>query len=289
MTFVIAIAAFLATCLAAHSEHSASIARAQPRQGMVKIPASEFQATFVVDATTDRRQKEQKTKVDAFWLDEAPVTNQAYLRFVGRHPEWRRDRVASLFADEHYLSHWKSPTVLGTQAGSAEPVRFVSWFAATAYCEARGGRLPTWNEWELVSIASESARDARRDPAWQQRILGWYATPNAARPSEIRRGRPNVYGLYDMHGLLWEWVEDFNSLLVSGDSREGGARDNRFCGGGATAAREKGSYSMFMHTAFLSSLQARYAVANLGFRCARSAAPDVRVPRLSTDPKGESK
>ena len=49
----------------------------------------------------------------------------------------------------------------------------VSWFAASAYCEAQGARLPTWNEWEYAAAADETRRDARKDPVWRERILAW--------------------------------------------------------------------------------------------------------------------
>ena len=76
-----------------------------------------------------------------------------------KHPEWRRDRVAGLFADEGYLRHWASAASPGA-AIAQQPVTQVSWFAASAYCEARGARLPRWYEWEFAAAAS--ATEARR-------------------------------------------------------------------------------------------------------------------------------
>jgi formylglycine-generating enzyme required for sulfatase activity len=144
----------------------------------------------------------------------------------------------------------------------------VSWFAASAYCAARGARLPTWYEWEFVAAASETARDARSDPQWRQQILDWYAAPGG-RLNPIRSRAANVYGVYDMHGLIWEWVEDFNGMLVSADNREqGDANIARFCGTGAISMEQKEQYAVLMRIAMLSSLQAHYTTANLGFRCA---------------------
>jgi formylglycine-generating enzyme required for sulfatase activity len=72
-----------------------------------------------------------------------------------------------------------------------------------------------------------------------------------------------------MHGLIWEWVEDFNALLVSGDNREqGGADKMQFCGAGAATMEGKENYAVLMRTALLSSLRGSDTTRNLGFRCA---------------------
>ncbi len=61
---------------------------------------------------------------------------------------------------------------LGDAARPPQPVTQVSWFAASAYCEAQHARLPMWAEWEYVAAADETRRDARGDPVWRERILG---------------------------------------------------------------------------------------------------------------------
>jgi len=208
-------------------------------------------------------------EVAAFDLDTKPVTNAQFLAFVRTHRSWRRDHVSRLFADAEYLSHWRSATALGAAARPSQPVTHVSWFAAKAYCEARGARLPTWYEWEYVAAADGTTPDARGNPLWRQAILDWYAHPSAQPLADVGRA-PNYYGVFDLHGLIWEWVLDFNALLVSNDSREqGGADRARFCGEGALSTVDREHYAVLMRIAFLSSLEAAYTTANLGFRCAR--------------------
>src|SRR4029077_8665004 len=143
----------------------------------------------------------------------------------------------------------------------------VSWFAAQAYCEGEGGRLPSWSEWEYVAAADATRRDARDDPVWLARILGWYARPaNVALPWV--GGPANVYGVRDVHGVVWEWVDDFNALLVDGDSRSGDDPDKlKFCGAGAINLQERENYAVLMRVALLSSLRASDSTGSLGFRC----------------------
>lgn len=164
--------------------------------------------------------------VAAFALDVRPVTNAEFLAFVRREPAWRRDSVKRVHADPGYLSHWASPDALGSPASDNrpdQPVTRVSWYAAKAYCHARGRRLPSEVEWELAAAASETELDARADPAFQRRILAWYAQPASRLLGLAGGGVANRYGVRDLHGLVWEWVYDFNNTMVTGDNRERGS------------------------------------------------------------------
>ena len=232
----------------------------------VNIPAGHYKSVLRYEESDGKRQ------VPAFSMMKRPVTNAEFLAFVRAAPEWRRDRVPSAFAEpKHYLSHWQGPLVLGPGNLPAQPVTRVSWFAATAFCEAQGARLPTWAEWEYVAAADETRRDARADPAWRERILGWYAKPASAPMSPVGQSPANFYGVQDMHGLVWEWAEDYAAMMVSGDNREQKADDRlKFCGAGAIAMDDRENYAVLMRVAMLSSLEADDSTSSLGFRCAKS-------------------
>jgi formylglycine-generating enzyme required for sulfatase activity len=213
-----------------------------------------------------------RVEVPAFVLDVDPVTEGEFQAFVERNPAWRRDRVPRILADETYLSHWASPEAAGRAIDPRAPVTRVSWFAARAYCEARGRTLPTEAQWELAAAASPTRADAWDDAAMNRAILDWYATPNPARLPAAGQGVPNYWGVRDLHGLVWEWVLDFNASLVSTDPREAGDGDTAaFCGSGALGARDSTDYATFQRYAFRSSLRASYTTPNLGFRCAGAA------------------
>jgi sulfatase modifying factor 1 len=211
--------------------------------------------------------EEAEIAMPAFRLDRTPVTRGEFAAFVASDPKWRRDRVSRLYADEGYLADWSSPTDPGPLPD--RPVVGVSWFAARAYCASRGQRLPTEAEWEFAAAASATSVDARQDPAFVQQLLAWYGEPTPPTLAVVGQREPNLWGAQDLHGLVWEWVEDFDSTLVAGDNREqGGSDSTKFCGAGSLSAADKGDYASFMRIAFRTSLKGSYTTKNLGFRCA---------------------
>lgn len=209
--------------------------------------------------------------VGPFELDRRPVTNAQYLEFVRAHPEWRRSRISRLFADASYLSHWRGDLEPGPQAPPQSPVVHVSWFAARAYATAHGGRLPTVAEWELVAAADETRKDATRDSAYLARLRDWYSRPATSVLPAVGTGVHNVWGVEDLHALVWEWTLDFNSALVSGESRGDASLDRTlYCGAGASNAADFADYAAFMRFAYRASLESNYTTGQLGFRTARS-------------------
>ena len=206
--------------------------------------------------------------IASFFLRTTPVTAGEFLAFVGSHPDWQRGRAPEVFADRRYLLDWRTPTGLIDEGAADRPVTNVSWFAAKAFCESENARLPTWLEWEYAAAADEHLRNARADPQWRRRILAWYERPAEARLPAVGGAR-NAYGVSDLHGVVWEWV-DFNALFVAGDSRTQGDPDTlKFCGAGAISIIDRDSYAVLMRIALLSSLGAADTTGSLGFRCAR--------------------
>lgn len=227
---------------------------------MVQVDAGEVQLLFPIEG-------EEAAAVASFAIDTAPVTNRQYLEFVLAHPEWQRSQVPEVFAQSGYLRSWTHDTDYGSNLADA-PVTDVSWFGAAAYCEARGARLPTEAEWEYVARAGYQQRDGYTEPGYRERVLQL----TTSRPSTlhaVRTGEPNAFGVYDLHGLVWEWVFDVGSSFNTSDSRsEGDRRLQLVCGGGSSGAADKNDYAAFLRYAYRSGLSGDYAGAGLGFRCA---------------------
>lgn len=211
-----------------------------------------------------------EVKVDSFYMDVYPVTNKEYLEFVLKNPKWKRSQVKKLFAEESYLIQWKNDIEFGANNLAKEPITNISWFAANAYCECQGQRLPTIDEWEYAAMANKIIPDARRLKSYNEYILSWYEKPKSQN-NTIGSTFKNYWGIYDLHGLVWEWTFDFNSVLISGESRKDVDTDtNLFCGSAAIGSTDLMNYAAFMRYAVRGSLKANYTMKNLGFRCVKS-------------------
>ncbi len=233
-----------------------------------RINAGNFRPIFAAGVPTGG------LPVASFLLAAQPVTNAEFQRFVTTNPAWRRSRVPKVAADALYLRHWAGDLVLGPNAPPDAPVVNVSWFAATAYAQWMGARLPTTAEWELA--ASRFRRITGGDPArMSAQVLAWYSTAPQHTVSPVGQGVRSDEGVTDLHGVVWEWVEDFNAVVTSGESRgDSGPDAGLFCAGGAALTADPSDYAAFMRYALRGSLRASYALATLGFRVARDLPTD---------------
>ena len=114
---------------------------------MVLIPAGEFQM-----GSNDGRDNEKPVHtvyVDAFYMDKYEVTNAQYKAFVDANPEWGNDRLPDEYVDITYLIDWNGNSY--PHGEGSHPVARVSWYAAMAYAQWAGKRLPTEAEWEYAA------------------------------------------------------------------------------------------------------------------------------------------
>lgn len=129
--------------------------------------------------------------ISAFWMDAREVTHAQYAEFVAA----RKHR-----APYHWLDG-KIPAGLENVA-----VYNVSWDDAKAYCEFRGGRLPTEAEWER---AARGGLD-QQDYPWGDKFDGKALRSGVVTgPGEVGQYPPNAFGLYDMAGNVSEWTADY--------------------------------------------------------------------------------
>lgn len=237
---------------------------AETPAGMVSLPAGTY--VPLIRSTKDAPQ----IAVAPFLLDVRSVTNAEFLAFVMANPKWRRSSVSALFADSSYLEHWTADLELGPKAPPGAPVIRVSWFAARAYARWVGKRLPTTAEWEYAASAGYTGAVGRNDEAMKRDLYAWLARPVPAVLADAGSSPPNFYGVRGLHGLVWEWVDDFNTAMVTGESRaDSGLDRDAFCGAGSIGAKDTTDYAAFMRQALRSSLKANNTTSSLGFRCAR--------------------
>ena len=139
--------------------------------------------------------------VSAFEMDVHEVTNREYAQCVNAHVCLPPSRVDSL----------SRPTYYGNPAYDDFPVVFVTWQRAADYCAWLDKRLPAEAEWEY---AARGGLAGKRYP-WGDAISGsdanyaYSGDPWDNDTSPVEYHAPNGYGLYDIAGNVWEWVNDY--------------------------------------------------------------------------------
>ena len=160
-----------------------------PGLKMVQIHGGEF------DMGSDNERPVHKVKLDGFEIAATPVTQTQYEIVMGVNP-----------------SNFK-----GNKDGFYLPVENVSWKDAMAFCEQltkmekRKGRytLPTEAQWEYACRAGTNTRYFSGDKDTDLDKAGWHSGNSQNKTHPVREKMPNKFGLYDMHGNVWEWCFDW--------------------------------------------------------------------------------
>ena len=187
-------------------------------EGMVLIPAGSFEMGSDDEDADDDEQPVHTVHLDAFYMDKYEVTNAQFKAFVDANPQWQKDNIEDRFHYGDYLGHW---TGTDYPAGKADyPVVSVSWYAAMAYAEWAGKRLPTEAEWEY---AARGGLAGKKYP-WGDTISPADANydEHVGDTTPVGQYAANGYGLYDMAGNVDEWcldAYDADFYAVSDNSR----------------------------------------------------------------------
>jgi formylglycine-generating enzyme required for sulfatase activity len=128
------------------------------------------------------------TITKGFWIGQTEVTVAAYWRFSG-------STGGPMPTAPAFNTRWNKQDM---------PIGNVNWRDATAFCSWAGGRLPTEAEWEYAGRAGN--RKARYGQIDQ---VAWYLDNSGHKTQEVAQKHPNGFGLYDMLGNVWEWVNDW--------------------------------------------------------------------------------
>ena len=91
-----------------------------------------------------------------------------------------------------------------------QPITHIDWHEARKYCNKVGRRLPTEAEWEYSARAGNQSRFPWGNEVDDDYL--WYASNSSRELSNVGKKKPNKWGLHDMVGGVWEWVEDWFSL-----------------------------------------------------------------------------
>jgi len=163
------------------------------------------------------------------WRDEGPLHEVHVPDFyIGRYPVTNEEY--GIFLNDN--SGVKEPKYWGDRRynGSNQPVVGVSWDDAQLYAEWADLRLPSEAEWEYACRAGSTTRFYTGNSKDDLDRAGWYNENSGDKLYSVGKKEPNIFGLYDMHGNVWEWVEDhwhgdYKNAPIDGKSwcnREGG-------------------------------------------------------------------
>ncbi len=187
------------------------------------------------------------------------MTQELYEAVVGRNP-----------------SKWKGPR---------NSVEMVSWDEANDFCrqatrelkkrkllaEGETIRLPSEAEWEYACRAGTMTRYSFGDRAADLGEYAWFKGNSKGEDPPVGRKKPNAWGLYDMHGYVWEWCADAWAPSLEGIPADGSPRSGkdgkRVLRGGSWNDGAEACTCAFRHHA-----AAEYRSDTAGFRCVRAPA-----------------
>jgi formylglycine-generating enzyme required for sulfatase activity len=140
---------------------------------------------------------------DKFSLGKYLVTNAEYKKFVDE-TDYRKPN----YWDDDIFNQPK------------QPVSGVNWTDATEFCKWANLRLPTETEWEYACRAGTTTKYYFGDDPEQLGDYAWFSDNSNRCTHPVGEKLPNGFGLYDMHGNMWEWCQDWyeNGRILCGGS-----------------------------------------------------------------------
>ena len=168
--------------------------RLDAKTGMafITIPAGEFDMGS--NKGEDREKPVHRVRITKpFLLGKYQVTNQEYQRFLEAHPEVKPP------------GRWNDSQFNDPK----QPVVSVSWEDAQGFCQWAGCRLPTEAEWEYACRAGSPGRYCFGDDEAKLDAYAWYGENSGGKTHPVGQKKPSAWGLYDIHGNVWEWCQDW--------------------------------------------------------------------------------
>ncbi|MEY4118267.1 MAG: hypothetical protein RLZZ116_1595 [Planctomycetota bacterium] len=217
---------------------------------------------FMMGASEDERggdKEEARQSVSirrAFYISETPVTQAQWGRAMGAK--------SSELAGVWEIANWIRQRIAGANPsrfkGAENPVEQVSWNRCRRFCSATGFRLPSEAEWEYACRAGTTGAYAGDLDA-----MAWYRDNSGGSTHPVKQKRANPWGLYDMHGNVWEWCQDGYATKAAGTQEAAGESSDRVLRGGSWRTNAVGVRSSYRFSGSPGN-----AFDGIGFRVARA-------------------
>jgi|GEM_PF-2309601 len=168
----------------------------------------------------------ERVRVGRFRISRYEIAQRDFFKFVLAKPEWRRGEISATLHDGDYLRNWTSWYEFPSEL-SNHPVTRVSWFAAKAFCEWMGGRLPTRQEWQQAAHTAEGRFPWRGSLSSGSSPINFCdaACGKEHREVGVQDGYPETApvdafssgqtreGVFNLSGNVWEWCADASGEL----------------------------------------------------------------------------
>src|SRR5439155_19709478 len=178
---------------------------------MVLIPAGTF---IMGDGTGRPDEAPHRVAVSAFYLDTVPVTQERYEKVMGVNPSKRKDPKCPV-----ERTQWTDAVRFCNKCSDLDELtpcyNLDTWecnFAADGY------RLPTEAEWEYACRAGSTSRYSFGDDEKELPKYAWLRPGSLGKTHPVGQKPPNRWGLFDMHGNVWQWCHDWHSATYYKDS-----------------------------------------------------------------------
>jgi formylglycine-generating enzyme required for sulfatase activity len=174
------------------------------------IPAGEFWAGAEDSdplAYDDEKPRREERIGEGFYLSVSPITQAQFQAVMGRNPSHLRN------VPDHPVENvtWHEAARFCSRLSWKEGLQPYYKMRGTKRVSIFGGdgfRLPTAVEWEYACRAGTQTRYCFGDDTGRLAEYAWYAANSGGTTRPVARKQPNAWGLYDMHGNVWEWCWD---------------------------------------------------------------------------------
>lgn len=146
--------------------------------------------------------------VNSFYISKYETTNKEYCSFLNENKDAVKNEWIILDHDSCRINKNDSVYTCGPEYEN-RPVLMVTWYGALAFCDWKGGRLPTEAEWEYAAIGGSISKDFKFSGSNQKYDVAIFANSYINSEFAVGTRKPNELGIYDMSGNVNEWCYDW--------------------------------------------------------------------------------